>query len=270
MSRTTGLLAGRRLWRPSAAAVITAAVVGLGVLPVSATTNPFASGSKGFDVSYPNCTSPLPSGSFAIIGATGGRPFTTDGCLSALWNSAATSTGNTPSLYFNTGYSGAYGRDISAVCSKGVGSAGVDWGSNLTPHQLKQERQAWEIGCSEANYAANYAKGLGLATPTMWFADVETGNSWSNNVTLNQFTIDGLSWAMAKLDAPHGWGIYSSAAMWSTITGSTSWSPTPNVAANWATGHHASCSSVFGTASHTPTWLFQGSAVGGVDTDTGC
>ncbi|MHB1502233.1 MAG: hypothetical protein ACYCYK_14060 [Candidatus Dormibacteria bacterium] len=269
MSRRAGRRTGRWLGRQGAAALITAAaVIGLGLLPVSAAvTNPFPSGSSGFDVSYPNCTSQLPSGdSFAIVGATGGRPFTTYGCLKNLWKNAAKVTGgSTPSLYFNTGYSGAYGRDISSTACTGS-AVPTTLFSTLTGHQLKQAQQAWEIGCSEADYAM----GLAPATPTMWFADIETGNSWSNNVTLNQFTIDGLSWAMANLGTPYLGGIYSSATMWSTITGSTSWSPTPHVAANWATGAGTKCptSSPFDTAS--PTWVLQGAAQKGVDTDTGC
>jgi hypothetical protein len=248
-----------------AACLIWAALAGLGVVFVSAAVaiGPFTSGTTGFDVSYPNCTSTLPSGdAFAVVGLTHGRPFTTYSCASSLWAAARAATNNaTPSAYFNTGYAGAYAKDIAGPCPTSVASAGVF--SGLSGHTLSQAQQAWEIGCSEAYFASTHAPG----TPALWFADVETGNSWSTNVTLNRFAIDGLSYEMQALG---GGGMYSSPVMWSTITGSASWGPTPAAEANWVTGQGGVCpsSSPFNSAS--PTWLSQGAAVNGVDGDLAC
>ncbi len=86
---SVGVLGRHRWLRPGAASVLAlAAMVAFGLMPVSATTtNPFPSSSTGIDVSYPNCGKPLPSSSstFAIVGVTDGRPFTTYKCLSGLW-----------------------------------------------------------------------------------------------------------------------------------------------------------------------------------------
>ena len=284
---------GRQWWfRPSAAGILAlAAMVAFGLMPVSAssvTAGPFTN--SGIDVSYPNCNASQQSlkstsPQFAIVGVTDGRPFTTYSCLSGtsgLWNAAFTATSpNQPSAYFNTGYSGAYGRDIVQACVNNVGAASASG----NPHQQKQENQAWEIGCSEASYAYAVLNAM-HEVPTMLFADIETSNSWSNNVTLNQYAIDGISWGMAKpvklgYNFTVGYtGIYSSAKMWTTITGPLNWYPTPQVTANWVTQGTCPGSSTspatlpsafdLGPNSKTPTWLAQGAAIDGIDTDTVC
>lgn len=245
----------RRAWVFAAAAA--AGTTMLQVPAYAATSDPYTSGSSGFDISYPDCSATLPSGdAFAIVGVGGGRPFTSNSCAGSEWLKARTATGSTPSLYFNTGYSGAYGRYVDSTCTSEVGSAGVFAG--LVGHSLRQAEQAWEIGCSEAEYAFVQEPGQ----PLLWWADVETGNSWSANPQLNRFALDGISYQVQALG---GGGIYSSPAMWAAITGDSSWAPTPAVAGDWVTG--ASCSASFGGA---PDWLSQGSAVNGVDADTAC
>ncbi len=92
-----------------------------------------------------------------------------------------------PSLYFNTGYAGAYAKDLTADCQSAVGNAPIP--ATTPAHQKSVEQQAWEIGCSEAAYAAVNAP----ATPAMWWADVETGNRWSTNTTYNDMAIDGIA-----------------------------------------------------------------------------
>lgn len=266
-----------RWWRVRAAALVAgAAIIGFGIMPVAAAgTDPFTLNSKGFDVSYPNCTSTLPSGdSFAIVGVTGGRPFSTYSCFGKLWSGSQKATDGTPSLYFNTGYSGAYGRDISSFCASAE-KAHFSGPTGLSRHLQKQAQQAWEIGCSEVAYALTAFKEAfpsGPEQPTMLFADIETGNSWSSNVTLNQSAIDGISWAMENMGSNGLGGIYSSAAMWATITGSDGFSPSPNVSANWVVGARCPTSSnlsaPFDAAS--PMWISQGSAASGIDTDTAC
>ncbi len=284
---SVGVLGRHRWLRPGAASVLAlAAMVAFGLMPVSATTtNPFPSSSTGIDVSYPNCGKPLPSSSstFAIVGVTDGRPFTTYKCLSGLWKSAPLTVigpeSYQPSAYFNTGYSGAYGRDINVQACGNPGGSGFNPG--LTAHAQKQADQAWEIGCSEASYAYATLAKAATTQPFMLFADIETGNSWSSNVTLNQYAIDGISWGMAHTGSTtsNSWGIYSSRSMWTTITGSAKWSPTtttksttPAVTANWVTGLEGGCpnsstGSVFDTA--VSTWLSQ-VTTGSIDTDKLC
>lgn len=214
-------------------------------------TSPYSGG--GFDISYPQCSIPPSSyeSGFYIVGVTDGRPFTSNGCASQEWSDA--SNHGSTSIYFNTGYAGAYARNIATLCSKaGYGNTVFP---NTSRHELSAEEKAWEIGCSEALYATTVIQSE--PSPTMYWADVEVGNSWSTNATLNQYTIDGISWEMA--DTGVGGGIYSSPGMWASITGSSSWGPQQPVSANWLAGGTSPCSTtntVFGKAT-TPTWLSQ-------------
>jgi hypothetical protein len=240
----------------------------LGLLPISAiaaTSNPYSG--TGYDVSYPNCTaSQPPSGAtFALIGVGGGRAFTSNSCAGSELKSAA---GLPVSLYYNTGYAGSFARQIDGTCLSDVSNAGVF--SKLSGHKLSQAQQAWEIGCSEASYAATYAaSSLGVSNPPVsWWADVETGNSWSTNTSLNQFALDGMSYFMSNNGNGVG-GFYSSPSMWAKIAGNSSWNTTPAMSGSWVAGLQPPCSTspVLGGA---PTWLVQSGSIGGLDQDTAC
>ncbi len=238
-----------------------------GTVPAGASVSGIYTGT-GYDVSYPNCNSPLPSSaSFAIIGVGGGRPFTANTCASDEWTAASKVTSITSrSLYFNTGYAGGYAKSINPTCVTDLGSAAVAWGSSR--HEKSQEQQAWEIGCSEALYA----QGVQPGRPSAWWADVETLNSWSANTTLNRYVIDGLSSGMSSAGVPFGY--YSSPAMWGSITGSLTWAPprpVPALSGVWVAG--GACPSTTGSSQMAggPTWLAQsGTSSAGVDLDKGC
>ncbi len=235
--------------RLALAVIVTAALLALMQAPARAGTDPYPAAGSGYDASYPSAqcnTSTYPPG-FAIIGLGGGRPFTTNACLTNEWNHASTSgTPAAPSLYFNTGYAGAYAKQITAGCQNAVGHAPIP--SSVTGHQRSTEEQAWEIGCSEAAYAALHEPG----TPAMWWADVETGNSWSTNTTYNDLAIDGIAYEMSSLGTPTGF--YSTPAMWDKIAGA-GFASTPAVDADWQPASSSSCpASGF---SNSPVWLIQ-------------
>ncbi len=241
------------------------------VVPATASatsSNPYTL-STGYDVSYPNCTWGTPSTtnvSFAIIGLGGGRPFTLNSCANSEWSNAGTLS---KSVYFNTGYAGAYAKSIDSTCAGYITTDPTvsTLFSGLSKHQASQAEQAWEIGCSEARYALINAPG----TPTMWWADIETGNSWSTNVSVNQFAIDGLSY---EVNTNGGGGFYSSPAMWASVTGSTGFTPSPAPPAVWNAAGKCDPSSSYNFAG-VPTWLYQSGTVPtnlnkSVDKDTGC
>ena len=220
------------------AAVAASALVALAASPALAQTDPYAAGTTGYDVSYPNCSA-TPSGAFGIVGVNGGRPFTTNSCFAAEYAAAPASPA--ASLYINTAYSGAYKRNITPACSRA--SAG---------------NQAWAIGCSEAETSLNTA---GARVVSMWWLDVETGNSWSSgNLALNRAAIQGAVDRLNQTGVPVG--VYSTASMWKTITGG---SFTPNgLAADWVAS--GSCATPFTSS---PVWLVQ-STSGGLDHDLAC
>src|SRR2546421_1598048 len=62
----------------------------------------FSAGRLGYDLSWPQCdgTRPPTSGGFAVIGVTGGRPFTANPCLRTEFDWGRGS-GTTPSAYIN-------------------------------------------------------------------------------------------------------------------------------------------------------------------------
>ena len=260
----------RMRWAVLAAATLVGGVV---LLPGAASASGVYTGS-GYDISYPNCTvtSAFPATDFAIIGLGGGRPFTTSKCLGSEWKNNSTQPDE--SLYFNTGYAGAYAKNITTACQNESSNAPIPAG---TPsHTARTETQAWEIGCSEADFASSKAPG----TPAAWWADIETGNSWSTNTGLNDFAIDGIVYQMSTLKttggAPAG-GIYSTPSNWAQIAGSgfvaypaiqADWEPVPTNSSVAAT-----CSTAFSltsTNSYSPVWVVQYGSVNGVDGDVAC
>jgi len=75
------------------------------------------------------------------------------------------------------------------------------------------------VGCSEAQRDIAYAASQSASSPTAWWLDVETANSWSSSdVSLNRFTIQGvIDTLRASTSAPIG--VYSTLYQWDTITG---------------------------------------------------
>ncbi len=263
--------ASSRLYsRVMRAGAITALVAMTGVVPLAqgAGASTLTYSGSGYDASYPQGNFTPPSSmSFAIIGVTHGRPFTTNQYAAQQWTNAGTIS---KSLYFNTGYALAYAKSDTTKCKTGS--------STYTPigasgHTLSALQAAWAIGCSEADWAVAVAPG----SPAMWWADVETGNSWSNDTSLNQATITGMVTELGKNSASSGIpvGIYSTPSMWASITGSNF--EVSGVSGDWQAGIQACPSAGFTqTSSGTtaPVLIVQnGTTTSGkttYDTDLGC
>lgn len=194
----------------------------------SAGFDPYVSGAVGYDYSYIQCGTAAPTAKFGIVGVNAGYPFTYyNTCLSTEF-AAAAKTGNA-AVYINTGYDPTYtqidGRHTTQDCAnKSAPVAG-------TPAQ----QAAWAVGCSEAQRDQSYATTQSASTPTVWWLDVETGNSWSSSdLSLNRYTIQGIVETLRQaISVPIG--IYSTPSQWSVITGGYQ----AAVDANWvATGQH--------------------------------
>lgn len=206
-----------------AAAVFVLSSVMLQPSLASATTTSYYSGT-GYDTSYPQCSATTAPTGFAVVGVTHGRPFSSNTCAGAEWK-LAPSTGPTPSLYFNTGYALAYAKQETPACQ--TLASNVKPGAS-NPHQSSVLQTAFAIGCSEVAYAVANEPGV----PTMWWADVESGNSWSSDVTVNQFTINGIAAELDVVGVP--FGVYSSPKMWTGIVGSNY--VNAHIAYNWEAG----------------------------------
>lgn len=232
------------------AASVAAALVGSATLALAA--GPYVLGWTGFDEASGQCGATPPTANFAIINATGGRPFSANSCLPSEVSAAGT---DQVSFYFNTGYAGAYGRDVTAACSSAASSKG--YSGKLA--------QAYAIGCSEASYAISQVTAPGAA----WWLDVETANSWSSsNKAYNVATVQG------AIDEAHGLtggpvGVYSSSSAWETIIGGGT---VLSVDGSWVLSSQYACGGVaFGGSQ---VWIVQTgtTTVNSVafDTDTAC
>jgi len=187
---------------------------------VSAQGRPDGGGSKpasrGYDVSYPQCTGALPSNpAFGIVGVNGGIVFKANPCLSAqiAWGGGAAA-----GLYANTGNPGPglsshwpSGQTSPKLCDAAqpdTADCAYDYGWNAAQNSF---------GTAQAAYTA-----LGLtASPagTAWWLDVETSNSWrDDNLPFNVAALQGevdylLGVGVAEI------GFYSTTYQWGVITG---------------------------------------------------
>jgi len=180
----------------------------------------YTSGSTGYDISYPQCGGRYPTGAFGIIGVNGGYPFVYyNPCLASEYSHTPN-----PALYINTGYDPSYtqvdGRHSTLECV--TQSTAIQGAS---PQQA-----AWAVGCSEASRSIAYATTQGVTSPSSWWLDIETSNSWSStDLSLNQYTIQGIVDTILR-QSPAAVGVYSTGYQWHSIV-ATSRSP-----AFWATG----------------------------------
>jgi len=244
------------------ASVLAAVTLVVSNIGAAAAFNPYSSGTIGYDYSYVQCGSAAPAAAFGVVGVNAGYPFTYyNTCLGAEY-AAAARTGNA-ALYINTGYDPSYtaidGRHTTQACAN----------SSLAVNGTPAQQAAWAVGCSEAQQDLSYASSQSAASPTAWWLDVETANSWSSSdVFLNRYTIQGiLDTLRQSTTAPIG--IYSTSYQWNTITAGYQ----PAVDANWvATGQRTAkrargyCRSTGFTGA--PVWLVQ--YVTSIDNDYVC
>jgi len=217
---------------------------------VAAGQGPYASGTTGTDVSWPNCSSSVPKTFFGIVGVTGGKGFSPNNCFKS---EAAKFVA--PTLYVNTGYPGqSYGlkyQNAPRTC--------VATDLNCL---------AYNYGYNAGQYAASYAQSQGVTSST-WWLDVETMNTWTKDVNQNQNSLQGETDALKAAGALTV-GVYSTTAEWGTITGGwqngvPSWGAT-----TWTTAKQAStyCSGHQFTGG--PSWLMQFLPKHSLDQDYAC
>lgn len=174
--------------------------------------DPYSSGTTGYDVSYPQCGAAAAQGQFGIVGVNGGYPFTYyNNCLASEFADAVR-TGNA-ALYINTGYDPTYtaldGRHMTQDCAT----------KSQSISGRPDQQAAWGVGCSEAERDVAYAASQSASTPSAWWLDIETSNSWSaSDLSLNQYTIEGII-ATLRAQASVPIGVYSSSSQWDAVVG---------------------------------------------------
>jgi hypothetical protein len=199
---------------------VSAAVMTLLLLAVLGTGQAAAASAKpsrGYDVSYPQCGSTLPSKpTFGIVGVNKGIVFSANPCLASQITWAG---GTRAQLYANTGNPGPAlsshwpsGQSSPRLCdatNPDTTSCAYDYGWNAAADSYGDATAAWSA-----------LRLAGTPAGSTWWLDVETSNSWRSSVGLNVAALQGeLDSLRAKGVATVGF--YSTAYQWGVITGST-------------------------------------------------
>jgi hypothetical protein len=219
-------------------AVIAAALVAAAPAALAAKPRARSSSSTGYDVSYPQCAGPYPSGqAFGVVGVNGGLANDANSCFAselqwALSSPGLTSPSQPPaSVYVNTANPGP---------APGV----TDWPTSGSSTAYGSCDGSWSAACSYVygeqraaySYGLVYNTNASVAASDPWWLDIETQNSWATSTTPNytqlnvaaiQGFIQGLRdpnqvpGATTSYSAGAGGpiGIYSTPSQWSQITG---------------------------------------------------
>jgi hypothetical protein len=198
----------------------------------------------GYDLSYPQCKQgdrPLAGARFSIVGLNNGRAYTTNPCFERQWAKAL----RPRSIYVNSGYYPPNLLRTTTACRIAA--------QRRLPSADTAHRDAYAIGCGEAEHAlavADHAGGQGAA---MWWIDVEASNSWDeNDIELNRNSLLG---QLERLDrAGVAIGLYSSFRDWTEVMGG--WQP-PWVRANWLPARSVAQTCAGPGFSGVPVWLVQ-------------
>jgi hypothetical protein len=225
-------------------AVLLLLLFAAGSLAAGAASLTPAPGSTGWDISYPQCGTKLPtSGTFAVVGVNDGRPYSLNPCLGGSKGEYAWAVSRgTPALYMNTAnpapsssyYWPTSGKQDPALC--------IDSTSTTDPGC------AYDYGWHAAGNALDAAiKAIGFAAGQIpWWLDVETANSWNGNGASNAADIQGAIDLLRSRGVPVV-GVYSTGYQWSIITGGYTVSDVPGwvAGATTARGAAANCKTSF-------------------------
>lgn len=199
------------------------AALSLAVASPAAAASTHASGkapkaTRGYDVSWPQCGGSLPSNPlFGIVGVNKGIVFSANPCLATEIHWAG---GTRAQLYANTGNPGPQlsshwptGQATPRTCSAtspDTADCAFDYGWNAARDSYADASAAW----------SSLALG-GSPAASPWWLDVETGNSWRTDTTLNVAALQG---AVAGLQSEgvSTIGVYSTQYQWTQITGGSS------------------------------------------------
>jgi hypothetical protein len=182
----------------------------------------------GFDVSYPQCGSPLPTGAdFGVVGVNGGVATTANPCLAEQLAWAARATGDAAAhpplqVYVNTANPGHLQDEISTWPRSGDTPYGPCTGDN-------DRACSWVYGQTRASVdihgfllpAARTAGVDVVPAELVWWLDVETMNTWQSGTAAalanNRAALEGMTDYLASTGARIG--LYSTGQQWQQIVG---------------------------------------------------
>lgn len=186
--------------------------------------------STGYDVSYPQCGTTLPTGqAFAVVGVNGGTATKDNPCLAeqlawAQASSGQSAPGSVPKagLYVNTADPG----DLSLPDWPTSSVTNDPYGACTTTTSGAGENSpacAWQYGWDRASDDVTRLNGVGgTAGDYPWWLDVETANSWESGTA---GLVNNLAVLQGMVDAFHHAGVttvgvYSTSYQWGQIVGS--------------------------------------------------
>ncbi|MGI8685773.1 MAG: hypothetical protein ACR2MO_11935 [Acidimicrobiales bacterium] len=159
----------------------------------------------GWDVSWPQCDKPLPSGrhGYAVIGVTDGHLWDINPCLAAQhrWSTRGGTLGG---LYVNVNWP-------SVAAEPGVAAQMADRCAGDD-----KACQMYQWGYQGVQHAVDQATARHVSAP-MWWLDVETANRWSGDKALNTRIVQGAIDALQEREIEVG--IYSTWYQWGVIVG---------------------------------------------------
>ena len=168
----------------------------------------FPAGSTGYDISFPQCSGPLPAKpyAFGIVGATGGRAFTTNPCFATQYAWAAQGAAP-PGVYVNL--KSPIGSNADEALT---GPAGTCVPTNQTC-------LGYNFGYKTAQHAVTFVRAQNV-TPSSWWLDIETMSSWSTDTKMNAVVIGAATDYLRTQGMTVG--IYSNPGQWIEIAGTYS------------------------------------------------
>jgi hypothetical protein len=178
------------------------------------------------DVSYPQCGKPLAatSAGYAVLGANGGRTFSTNPCLVDELRWAKQMRG-APAFYANTGNPGPVRADHWPLGQQRPYACD---GERARGHSLGCAFDyGWDGAMQSFSVAAQAAQRLhhvsvwdarARAANVDWWLDVETTNTWESSHGRNAAAIAGAADALLAIGVRNV-GVYSTAFQWQHITG---------------------------------------------------
>jgi hypothetical protein len=179
---------------------------------VPVTGSVYRSSNLGFDFSYNTPIYPQNAFSFGIVGVTHGKAFTQNQLLAQEYSWAKFGAGAPPTVYVNI--NGPYGS--MAVGSNISGPQTCPPATNTGSTTEPTACEGYNYGYNSAQNAYAYAKTNSVTSP-IWWLDIEEANSWSDDTSVNDATIQG---AIDYLNSQNvRVGVYSVANMWSDIAG---------------------------------------------------
>jgi hypothetical protein len=183
----------------------------------------------GYDVSYPQCGSTLPTGqAWGAVGVNGGIATSGNSCMSTQLRWAWSSTGTVAAqpmaqLYLNTANPGQVRDQVTTWPQSGMTPYGACSGGNTTAC-------SWEYGWERAKNsvdaffvpAATSAGVDSVPAHYTWWLDVETGNTWQTGssaaLARNRASLEGMTAYLTGLGGKVGF--YSTGQQWKAIAGS--------------------------------------------------